>query len=74
MMDGMIKSLFAVMGIKPEEGQRYIVETVKTIQSVDDRLARIEAALTRLEGSSPNVIQTQSLPMNGSANLAAKDN
>lgn len=54
MFEGMLKSLFVMMGIKPEDGAKYVQETVRTIQESDARLKRMEETLLRIEASLPN--------------------
>ncbi len=49
MFDGLFKSILAMLDITPEEAKHLAHDTVNRIQSVDERLARIERAL-KIEG------------------------
>jgi hypothetical protein len=54
MIDGMMKSVLAVMGITPEDARNMANNTVNTIRSIDDRLERIERALNITDNGREN--------------------
>lgn len=49
MLDGLLRSMFGMLKIDPVEGQKMLLETVASIQNVDNSLKALNARLDRIE-------------------------
>lgn len=51
MMDSVLRSVFAMLGIDPLEAGQMVQNVAAEIKSVDERLARIENLLLEMKGT-----------------------